>query len=258
MIKIFSLIALSLSTLYALSNLEVAQKADLAMNGFEDSIATMTMQLINARGQEKVRHMKIKVLEGKDSDKSLMEFLTPADVKGTKFLSYEHLNKDDDQWLYLRALKRVKRIASKNKSGSFMGSEFSYEDLSAFNVKKYKYYGDAKEGVLNGEAIFIGNSIPLSRYSGYTKIITYVSKKSFLIRKIEYFDRKKKLLKTSYFEAYKIFGNIPRIGKITMKNIQNDKTTILTWSEEKIKNGLQAKDFHKRRIIFSNVFYENL
>ena len=136
MLKIITLPFICISTVFALSNLEVATSSDAVMNGFEDSIAVMTMKLINARGQEKTRHMKMKVLEGKDADKSLMEFSTPADVKGTKFLSYEHINKDDDQWLYLPALKRVKRIASKNKSGAFMGSEFSYEDLSAFNVKK--------------------------------------------------------------------------------------------------------------------------
>ena len=248
MLKVITLISLSLSSIFALSNLEVATKSDAIMNGFEDSVATMSMQLINARGQEKTRRMLMKVLEGEGADKSLMEFSTPADVKGTKFLNYEHINKDDDQWLYLPALKRVKRIASKNKSGAFMGSEFSYEDLSAFNVKKYRYEGEAIEDKLDDEAVYIGSSIPVSKYSGYTKLVSYVSKESFLIRKIEYFDRKKKLLKTAYFENYKMFGKIPRIGKITMQNIQNDKTTILTWSDEKIKNGLKSKDFHKRHL----------
>ncbi|MBL4730362.1 MAG: outer membrane lipoprotein-sorting protein [Sulfurimonas sp.] len=239
---------LSFSTAFALSNTEVAIKSDAVMNGFEDSVAKMTMTLINAKGQQKVRQMRIKVLEGKDADKSLMEFDTPADVKGTKFLSYEHIKRDDEQWLYLPALKRVKRIASKNKSGAFMGSEFSYEDLSAFNVKKYKYEGEATEGEIDGEAVYIGSSVPISKYSGYTKLISYVSKESFLIRKIEYYDRKKKLLKTAYFKNYKMFGTVARVGKITMENIQNDKTTILLWSEERIKNGLKGKDFHKRHL----------
>jgi len=86
----------------------------------------------------------------------------------------------------------------------------------------------------------------VSKYSGYTKLISYVDKGTFLIQKIEYYDRKKKLLKTSYFEDYKKFGKINRIGKITMKNIQNDKITILTWSKEEINTGLSSKNFHKR------------
>jgi hypothetical protein len=213
------------------------------MSGFKDSVSKMQMTLINAAGQKKIRTMKMKVLEGDSEDKSLMEFLSPADVKGTKFLSYEHVNKDDDQWLYLPALKRVKRIASRNKSGSFMGSEFSYEDLSAFNTKKYKYKeGEAKEV----DGVYIVSSVPVSKYSGYTKLITYIDAKTFLAKKIEYFDRKKELLKIATFGKYKKFTNLYRIAEITMKNIQNDKSTVLVWSDEKIKTGLKAKDFHKR------------
>jgi len=246
MIKTYLILTISVINIFAMSNFEVAKKSDEVMSGFVDSISVMKMKLINASGQEKVRAMHMKVLEGKVADKSLMEFTTPADVKGTKFLNYEHVNKDDDQWLYLPALKRVKRIASKNKSGAFMGSEFSYEDLSAFNVKKYTYTGEATVSLLNGKEIYIGESIPVSKYSGYTKLVSYVDKDSFLIQKIEYFDRKKKLLKTATFTDYKKFGEVNRIGKIRMQNIQNDKTTILIWSEEKIKTGLTDKKFHKR------------
>ncbi len=246
MIRIFTLFLGLVASTFAVINYEVALKSEAVMSGFEDSISKMEMTLINARGQTKVRTMSMKVLEGLDADKSLMEFLTPADVKGTKFLNYEHVDKDDDQWLYLPALKRVKRIASKNKSGSFMGSEFAYEDLSAFNVKKYKYEGRAEEVVLDGVEMYKTLSAPASKYSGYTKLISWVDKKTFLIQKVEYYDRKKQLLKTAYFSEYKNFDGVYRIGKIIMKNIQNDKTTVLIWSDEKIKNGLKAKDFHKR------------
>ncbi len=238
-------IMISISS-YALSNFEVAKKSENTMSGFKDSISEMKMELINAKGQQKSRTMKMKVLEGKDEDKSLMEFLSPADVKGTKFLNYEHINKDDDQWLYLPALKRIKRIASKNKSGAFMGSEFAYEDLSGFKAKKYIYEGDAQEVKINGVEMYKTTSKPVSKYSGYTKIIFWCDKKTFLIKKIEYYDRKKELLKIANFSNYRKFKNIYRIGKIIMKNVQNDKTTILTWNHEKIKNGLNKKDFNKR------------
>ncbi|NPA60538.1 MAG: outer membrane lipoprotein-sorting protein [Epsilonproteobacteria bacterium] len=246
MLKKLLLILAIFSSSYALSNFEVAQKSEDAISGFEDSISLMSMELINARGQKKVRTMKMKVLEGKDEDKSLMEFLTPADVKGTKFLNYEHVNKDDDQWLYLPALKRVKRIASKNKSGAFMGSEFAYEDLSGFNAKKYIYSGDAQEVTLDGVEMYKTVSKPVSKYSGYTKLISWCDKNTFLIKKIEYYDRKNELLKVADFSEYKKFGDVYRIAKIVMKNVQNDKTTILIWTNEKIKNHLSKKDFNKR------------
>lgn len=231
------------SSLFGVTSFEVAKKSEDVMSGFKDSTSKMQMTLVNAAGQKKIRTMKMKVLEGEDEDKSLMEFITPADVKGTKFLSYEHVNKDDDQWLYLPALKRVKRIASKNKSGAFMGSEFSYEDLSAFNVKKYSY----EEGEVTPLAsLYTIVSKPISKYSGYTKLISFINANTFLVQKIEYYDRKKELLKVAVFEDYQNFGDVVRIGKITMSNVQNDKTTILVWSDQKVKTGLTSKDFHKR------------
>jgi len=243
MLKIFMGLFLAYSMAFSLSHYEVAKNSQDVMSGFEDSISEMQMTLINAAGQKKIRTMKMKVLEGESEDKSLMEFLTPADVRGTKFLSYEHVNRDDDQWLYLPALKRVKRIASKNKSGSFMGSEFSYEDLSASNVKKYIYEeGEAKK--VDGE--YVVHFKPVSKYSGYTKLISFVDSKTFLIHKIEYYDRKKELLKVATFGEYKKISGVYRIGKISMNNVQNDKNTILIWSKEEIKNRLRSKDFHKR------------
>ncbi len=234
------------ANVWAISNYDLAKKSDAVMSGYGDAKAEMVMTLINANGQERQRTMKSMVLEKKGGDKSLMEFLTPADVKGTKFLSYEHADKDDDQWLYLPALKRVKRIASKNKSGSFMGSEFSYEDLSAFNIEKYNYSGDAQEVTVNGKKYYKSERIPNSKNSGYTKQVAWTTTDTFLTMKVDYYDRKKELLKTSTLSDYKKISGVWRIGKIEMLNHQNDKKTILVWKNETIKNGLSDKDFNKR------------
>ena len=245
MLKLLSISLISVS-LFAISNFELAQKSDAAISGYQDASSQMHMTLINANGQERSRVMKMIVLEMEGGDKSLMEFLSPADVKGTKFLNYEHVQKDDDQWLYLPALKRVKRIASKNKSGSFMGSEFAYEDLSSFNADKFSYEGDAIEVTVNGVKLLQGESKPVSKYSGYTKQVFFVDPKTFLIQKTDYYDRKKELLKTAVFSDYKQLSGVWRIGKIEMSNHQNDKKTILRWENETIKNGLKEKNFHKR------------
>ena len=238
-----SLFSLSLC---AMSNHDVAQKSDDAMSGFKDAKSDMFMTLINASGQERQRKMKMIVLEQDNGDKSLMTFLSPADVKGTKFLNYEHIKKDDDQWLYLPSLKRVKRIASKNKSGSFMGSEFSYEDLSSFDVDKYTYKGDAKVVTFDGKKMYKGERRPVTKNSGYTKQVSWIDKKTFLIQKVDYYDRKHEHLKTARFYDYKKISGVWRVGKMVMKNHQNDKKTILVWKNETIKNGLKEKNFHKR------------
>ncbi|MBN2314343.1 MAG: outer membrane lipoprotein-sorting protein, partial [Sedimentisphaerales bacterium] len=109
--------------------LAIARQADTRDKGFGDFTADMLMILMNKEGQKSEREMRIRTLEVEnDGDKCLTIFDTPRDIKGTAFLSFTHKVGDDDQWLYLPAVARVKRISSRNKSGSFMGSEFSYED----------------------------------------------------------------------------------------------------------------------------------
>lgn len=245
MLKIIVLSMLTIS-LWAMSNQEIALKSEAAMKGFEDSSSEMTMMLINSNNQMRERNMKMITLESDAGNKSLMTFLSPPDVQGTKFLNYENIQKDDDQWLYLPALKRVKRIASNNKSGSFMGSEFSYEDLSSFSVAKYVFAGDAQVATLDGAEVYVGERKPIDTNSGYTKQISWVDTKTFLIKKVEYYDRKNELLKTAIFEDYKQIAGIWRVGKMTMFNHQNEKKTVLVWKNETIKNGLQEKDFHKK------------
>ena len=240
------LVSLLAVNLMAIENLEVAQKADLVMDGFISSIAKIQMVLINASGQQSVRDLEMKTLEGEDGDKTISTFLSPADIKGTKTLTHEHVDRDDDQWLYLPALKRIKRIASRNRSGSFMGSEFSYEDIGNQNYKKFIYKGEAKEVELKGVLCYQGVRIPKDSNSGYTKQVSWIDKSSFLIQQIEYYDRKQELLKTAVFSDYKQIEGIWRVGKIVMTNHQNDKSTILTWKTEKLKAGLTAKEFNKR------------
>ena len=120
--------------------LQIAVEADKRDLGFGDTKSSMTMVLKNQYGEETQRNMHSKTLEQlDDGDKSLIVFDSPQDVKGTAFLSFTHQVGTDDQWLFLPALKRVKRISSSNKSGPFMGSEFAYEDISSQEIEKYTY-----------------------------------------------------------------------------------------------------------------------
>ncbi len=116
------------------------KEVDARDQGFGDTSSVLTMTLRNRHGEEVTRQMRSRALEvADDGDKSMIIFEDPADVKGTALLTFSHKTADDDQWLYLPALKRVKRISSSNKSGPFMGSEFAYEDLSSQEVEKYTY-----------------------------------------------------------------------------------------------------------------------
>ncbi|MCH2038490.1 MAG: outer membrane lipoprotein-sorting protein, partial [Rickettsiales bacterium] len=110
--------------------------------GFGDMEVDLKMILRNQHGQEITRTQRNKTFEVEDpnkGDKTLIIFDNPRDVKGTAFLTFSNILTPDDQWLYLPSLKRVKRISSKNKSGSFVGSEFAYEDISSQEVEKFSY-----------------------------------------------------------------------------------------------------------------------
>ena len=174
--KIVSYFALFLSltlssSLYANRGLEIALLSDKNNEGYGDSSSTMTMELISKKGNVVTRELRFKRLEvPEDGDKSIAVFESPRDVKGVAILSYAHKQEADDQWLYLPALKRVKRIASKNKSGPFLGSEFSFEDFSFQEVEKYEYEYIKDESYL-GKDCFVIKRIPLDPYSGYTCLL---------------------------------------------------------------------------------------
>jgi outer membrane lipoprotein-sorting protein len=229
--------------------LEIAKEADRRDEGYGDSRSKMVMILRNKRGQESKRELDIRTLEVKgDGDKSMTVFHTPRDVRGTALLTFSHGVEPDEQWLYLPALRRVKRIASNNKSGPFMGSEFAYEDLSSQEVEKYtyKYLKDEK---VDGVDCFLVEQYPVSKDSGYTRLQAWLDKDEYRLRKIDFYDRKGALLKTLTPSEYKQYlGKHWRAHKMHMVNHQTGKSTELIWSEFKFKTGLKDDDFTRTRL----------
>lgn len=228
--------------------MEIALEADRRDNGWVDLESKMTMTLRNRQGQESVRYIRNRQKEVPgDGDKGLSIFDQPRDIKGTASLTWSHSLKPDDQWLYLPALKRVKRINSKNKSGPFMGSEFAYEDISSQEVDKYthKYLRDEKA---NGLDCYMLERIPQYKFSGYTKLETWIDKAEYRPQKIVYYDRKGSLLKTLTFKNYKQYGKYWRADEMFMENHQTGKTTTLAWADFKFNNGFKDRDFDKNTL----------
>lgn len=232
--------------------LRIAQAADAYDAGFKDFTADMVMTLKNRAGKTSRRIMRIKTLEEpKDGDKSLSLFDEPADVKGTAMLTFSHGLKPDDQWLYLPALKRVKRINSRNKSGPFMGSEFAFEDLGSQEVEKYKYNYLREEpcGPGNKWKCHVIERIPAYKHSGYTKQVVWLDTQGYRATKIMYYDRKNALLKTLITTGFKQYaGKHWRPTQMNMQNHQTGKSTILQWNNYKFKTGLSKRDFNKKSL----------
>ena len=260
MIKILSILFISLlsfNTIAADSNdkadeekgLAIAQEADKRDQGFTAYTSDIKMVLKNRQGQESVREIRSKTLEVEgDGDKSLTIFDKPRDVKGTALLSFTHKEGADDQWLYLPALKRVKRISSNNKSGPFMGSEFAYEDITSQEVEKYtyKFIRDDKLGDID---VFVFERYPTDKKSGYTRQIVWMDKAEYIARKIEFFDRKDSQLKTLVFKDYNQYKDkFWRAGEMFMENHQTGKSTSLMQSNYNFEVELNDRDFDKNSL----------
>ena len=229
--------------------LAIAQEADSRDSGFVDYTNDVKMILRNKQGQQSVREIRSKTLEvDGDGDKSLTIFDEPRDVKGTALLSFTHKVGPDDQWLYLPALKRVKRIASDNKSGPFMGSEFAYEDISSQEVDKYTYKF-LRDDTLDGMDVFVFERYPVDKKSGYTRQIIWLDKEHYKERKIEYYDRKNALLKTLTFTDYNQYlDTFWRAHTMYMENHQTGKSTTLKQDNYQFQTGLTDRDFDKNSL----------
>ena len=136
-------------------------------------------------------------------DKSLVVFDNPSDIKGTALLSHAQILDPDNQWLYLPALKRVKRISSANKSGPFVGSEFAFEDFTALELNKYDYKWVREEEAVDGLQADIVERTPRYENSGYTRQVTWVDRDVHQVRKVEFYDRRGDLLKTLMLADYR-------------------------------------------------------
>ncbi len=233
--------------------LEIAKAADAYDAGFGDFVADMKMILANKAGETSTREIRIRTLEVEgDGDKSLSIFDEPADVKGTKMLTYSHGLEPDDQWLYLPALKRVKRISSRNKSGPFMGSTFAFEDLGSQEVEKYtyKYLRDEPCGEWTCHVI---ERYPAYEYSGYTRQVVWLDTEAYRLVKSEFYDRKQSLLKTLTMSEYQQFlDHYWRPGRMEMVNHQTGKSTILEWTNYRFRTGLSEADFRSQTLKRTN------
>ncbi|CAM2010743.1 outer membrane lipoprotein-sorting protein [Acanthopleuribacter pedis] len=229
--------------------LEIAQEADRRDTGFGDNVSKMDMILTNRKGKQSTRHMRNRALEqADDGDKLLILFDHPRDVKGTAFLAFTHRVGQDDQWLYLPALKRVKRISSSNKSGPFMGSEFAYEDLTSQEVEKYRYAYEGEETV-DGQAAFKVTRFPNDPDSGYTRQIVWYDQAEYRILKIAYYDRKDSLLKTlTYHDYQQYLDKFWRADRWLMVNHQTGKKTELVFHAYAFQTGLGDRDFDQNSL----------
>ncbi len=225
--------------------LAVAEQMREMRRGFGGESSAMELVLINAAGDEVTRRMASRTLEMEDDgDRSRITFKWPADVEGTELLTWSHRQGADDQWLYLPAIQRVKRISSRNKSGSFMGSEFSYEDLGSQEVEQFTYRY-LREEKLGGRDTVVIERYPEDKLSGYAKQVVWYDMEYGRPVQIHYFDRKEELLKISTFGDFRKLGQWWREHRIEMSNVQTHKRSVITWQSRTLEEEHTILDFER-------------
>ncbi|HSG88835.1 MAG TPA: outer membrane lipoprotein-sorting protein [Pseudomonadales bacterium] len=229
----------------AARGLAVAEAADRADAGFGDSRVAVRMRLHDARGGITERELRILTLEGRDGegDRSLILFDSPMDQRGTALLTWNHADADDDQWLYLPALKRVKKIAARNRSGPFVGSEFAFEDLTSDEIEAFDWRFVGTEPCALGECFHV-ERVPVESWSGYSRQDAWYDTEALRLVRVEYHDRKDSHLKTLTASDWQASAEgWWRAGRMEMVNLQTGRRTDLIWGPHEFGTGLEESDF---------------
>lgn len=219
-----------------------------ATHGYGNFSVDLRMVLTSASGKRIERELHIDQLEVSQAlTKTLISFAAPKAIRGTGLLTFSDALAEDKQWIYLPALKRVKRISSRDRSGSFVQSTFSYEDLTDFNVQEfdYRWEGTTQCGELLCDVL---SRFPRDAYSGYAFQRLWVDQNIHQIRAMELFDKQGELEKRMHARTFREYplpsGSVYFPSTVIMDNIQTGRSTTLHWGEHRFAQDMvEQRDF---------------
>ncbi len=220
----------------------------------KDEEERQTLKLVSKSGASKERKLVRYLLSGGgDLDKILVRFLAPRDVENTGLLTWEGKDGNDDQWLYLPAVKRPKRIAASGKKNRFMGTDFAYEDLRPENVAVNRYALVGSEAI-DGADCFVIDATPATERqaadSGYSRRRIWVRKDTLVTVKREYYDKQAKLEKVEHHrKQVNVTGAVWRANEVEMHDVQNGTRTVITVETRVVNKGLKDDFFTETELI---------
>ena len=241
---VFAMMMILPLSIMAQTGFELAKAMD-EKNAPKDMKSNMTMTLTNKQG--KTRESTIRSITADDNRKQIIWFLAPADDKGVAFLKIEHAQKDDEMRLWLPAFKKVRRISSKKKADSFMGSDLSYEDMTSRELTEYTYE-ILGEKVVDGIDCHILESTPKEGVTRtYKRFVTYVSKADLVAILDEAYDKRDNLLKRRVMTYRKDKGyDLP--VEIFVENVQKGSNTRLVFSSQEVDTGVTEDLFQEKNL----------
>jgi len=233
----------------ALSADEIARKSQAAfLYSGKDFKARVMMKLISKGGQERVREMTMLRKNYGDiggEQKYFIYFYQPADVKDMTFMVYKYPGKDADRWLFVPAISMVRRIAARDKHSSFVGSDFTYEDVSGRNLEEDSRT-ILKEEKIGNKDCFVVKSTPKAADMDYSYKMAWIDKSTFLPLKEEYFDKRGDLYKVFTAIEIKDVKGLPTITKRSMKNLQSEHMTEVSYTKTDYGIGIDDSLFSER------------
>jgi len=222
----------------------------IRQSNWKDMEGDLELVLETARGEKRIRRMKFYSREvTADESKMLIRFIFPADVKGTGFLIIEHKDRDDDRYLYLPALRRVKKITASGKGGNFMSSDFTYYDIGRPKLQDWTYKRLPDETV-DGHECYTIEALPVNdrirKDTGYSKIIRWIRKDTFTTYKAIYYDREGKKLKVLTVPQVEKIGGVWFATQMIMHDVQINHKSTMTFKNLRINTGVPERYFTLR------------
>ena len=229
-------------TAHAEDGLAIAKRLEASDAGYHDMVAEVEMDLVSAGGARSQRRLTLSTLERDPGDYSLLRFSSPPDVAGTALLSQPGASADK-QWLYLPVLRRSQRIAGGSRTGAFVGSEFSYEDVGGSSAVDHTWTLEGEEPC--GETVCHRLlAIPRNEGSGYRHRRVWIEQEPLRLHRIEFVDRSGERLKTLTYSDYeRIGGRFWRARTWVMENHQTGRSTRLRFASIELATGLDDTDF---------------
>ncbi len=225
------------------------------LHNVSSEFESQKMVLVDKTGSKETRDVRRYIKEHEtDVFRSLIVFLQPSDIEGTALLNWQHKDQADDQWLYLPAQGKMQRIAKGGKKNYFMGTDFTYEDMQSEEFDDYKYTLLKEEPYANEYTCYVVEAIPANkekeRESAYSKRVMWLRKDIFLTVKIDFYDRREKLIKTQTNSAIEnVKGTIWRAKQTIMDNHKSKHKTAIMVVKREVNEEMPDKTFTERFIL---------
>ncbi|MEH6812128.1 MAG: outer membrane lipoprotein-sorting protein [Motiliproteus sp.] len=229
------------------------------VNGVDEGIhrvSNLTMKLVDRRNKERLRETRTFRTYFGNEKRTVLFYLSPRNVKNTGFLTYDYPQPsvDDDQWLYLPALRKARRISASDRGDYFLGTDFTYEDIKKegkFELSDYHFKILQRE-TLNGKETLLLEAIPVDQKTakelGYGKVHSWVDPSNWLVIKNEFWDINQNHLKTLEVSDIRQVDGIWTRHRLAISNHKTGHATEFVFSEVDYDKSLDENIFSRQAL----------